>query len=355
LQPGGKLAQLDAGIEDNEPFREGTDPPGLCALQAPPRSSVLSSDRKQILKDLPRTFNNRVEVVRHADIIESVLIEYAAADPEVGYCQGMNCVAAVVSSQFPNQSEAFGRFQAVVADIRGLWLPGFPLYLLGMSAFEVMYREQLPKLHSHFLMQCITFDMFLPDTWLTLFSRWLPFVILWEAFELIEAEGFPSVLCITAALLQMHSAALAETEDFTSLFVLLKALNNQPYQPQGHELIAVARGLLPAAKKALASVEEQNLVRKSSLSHLTCGSVTREGEKVIHELSGLEILNEETLNDTTSFAHAMHAANTIRLAKGTTGMASGADSGPSKAPRQRRGGCCLPCGAGKRCVDPRVS
>lgn len=268
-----------------------------------------TADCTQILKDLPRTFCDRPEVARSSAIIESVLMEYAAVDPDVGYCQGMNCVAAVVSTQFPDPTEAFTHFNAIVRGIRGLWLPGFPLFLTGMDAFEALYRKRLPELYSHFNEQSLTFDMFLLDAWLTLFSRWLPFVLLWDAFELIEAEGFPGVLCLTAALLEAHATALAEADDFTSLFVLLKALDKQPRQPQGRELLVAARALLPAAREVMADISDPDC-KVRTFSTMSVMSVKRDGFKVIHEPSGLEILKEELHRDVENLAHAMSTSTT---------------------------------------------
>merc|ERR1712070_188537 len=180
-----------------------------------------------------------------------------------------------------------------------------------------MYQKQLPNLYSHFHAQNVTPDLFLPDTWLTLFSRWLPFALLWEAFQLIEDEGFDGVLCLTAALLQAHSTALSETDDFTSLFVLLKALAKQPRQPEGHEIVAAARKLLPAASEALDEVR----LRERTISVTTDISLRREGSIVIHEPTGLQILKQETSHD------ARKMAKVTKLAKGSSGENS--ESTPS--------------------------
>lgn len=270
----------------------------------------------------------------------------------------MNCVAAVVSTQFPDPSEAFKRFCAIVTRIRGLWLPGFPLFVSGMDAFEALYWQKLPKLYSHFNEQSVTFDMFLADAWLTLFSRWLPFVLLWNAFELIEAEGFPGVLCLTAALLEVHATALAEAEDFTSLFVMLKALDKQPQQPEGRELIAAARALLPAAREVMGQNSNSMATKDRSYSFMSVMSVKREGPKVIHAASGLEIL-QETSSDVQVMAQVFAEASgkpsksckAAEMSVIEEGTAASGTTSPhtARSPLQRRRmSCCLPCGSESR-------
>ena len=47
-----------------------------------------------------------------------------AEDPELGYCQGMNLVAALFAVAAQSQSEAYMRFRAFLGRLRGLWQPG---------------------------------------------------------------------------------------------------------------------------------------------------------------------------------------------------------------------------------------
>merc|ERR1740138_424645 len=108
---------------------------------------------------------------------------------------------------------------------------GFPLLFTGRPAFDLLHHAHLPELSKHFHRYRMAADIFLPDAWIALFARWLPFSYLWEAFELIEAEGFPGVLSLTTALLEAHQTALMRATDFPSLFTLLKGLGKQPGQP----------------------------------------------------------------------------------------------------------------------------
>jgi hypothetical protein len=275
-------------------------PPPSIGDDKPYCPGATTVDARQIEKDLPRTFSDQPHVASCVEIVEAVLLEYAAADPEVGYCQGMNCVAAVVCVQFPDASKAYLRFWKIVSNLRGLWLPGFPLLLRGVTAFDELFRISLPDLSAHFVENSVTvdmFDMFLPETWLTLFSRWLPFSMLWGIFEFIEAESFPGVLSLTAALLQEHTDAIMKAQDFTSLFMLLKSLSKQPRQPQSVQLLASARAFLPAAQTAFrrASGGEESIPRSTSTP-----SLLRQGSRVIHEPSGLELLRGDgTSSDAT--------------------------------------------------------
>lgn len=273
------------------------------------RSRAGTVDVKQISKDLPRTFAEQASVQSCAAEIEAVLLECAREDPELGYCQGMNCIAAVAVVQLrPDRAAAASRFRAFLSSLRGLWLSGFPLLYLGFMAFDILAHNQLHDLRRHFTKLGMNHDLLttgiLTGEWLSLFSRWLPFKSLWAAFEFIEAEGLPGLLGLTAAILQVHTTALTEAADFTSLFVLLKDLRMQPKQPKMDRLLARAQDFLPAAKDAVMQAENSEIC-----SHHSQYSVTRSGSRVVHSHSAdleLVLLAEEA------------KAAFVELAKGLT-------------------------------------
>mmetsp|Transcript_77188 Transcript_77188/g.195983 ORF Transcript_77188/g.195983 Transcript_77188/m.195983 type:complete len:361 (-) Transcript_77188:35-1117(-) len=264
------------------------------------------ADLHQIRKDLPRSFPEEPMVQSRSHIIEAILVEHAKFDPELGYCQGMSCVAAVVAAQLTDPVSASLFFRRLVDSLRGLWLPGFPLLTAGSGAFDTLQRSFLPMLHEHIEVHGASYDMFLPDAWLTLFARWLPFDSLWTVLVFIEAEGLAGLLSLTAVLLQTHQAALLSTEDFTTLFVLLKTLGRQPEQPEIGELISAARLMLPEVRDLLP--------QRPLVPHPTCGSshlpsshgsgsfspkakLVRKGSRVLHASSNLEAIGDEWDDD----------------------------------------------------------
>lgn len=64
--------------------------------------------------------------------LQRVLRAYAAHDPEVNYCQGMNFLAALLLVWMPSEAEAFGGL-VVLMEERGLR----DLYKKDMSALQV--------------------------------------------------------------------------------------------------------------------------------------------------------------------------------------------------------------------------
>lgn len=127
-------------------------------------------------------------------------------------------------------------------------------------------------------------EMFLPDAWITLFARWLPFSLLWHVYRDIEAKGFPYVLCITVALLKQHEVALIAASDFPSLFVILKTLSEQPNQPDASQLLSLIDQLLPSCQEEV----DKAMHIKTPRSYTS--DFSRVGSCIVRNTTGVELL-----------------------------------------------------------------
>ena len=110
-------------------------------------------------------------------------------DPEVGYCQGLPFVVAVLllnvraipgmpfdpslsfEFQMPDE-EAFCLLVRLMATygLRGHFLPEMPGLQLRLFQFDRLVEELLPVLHIHFLRQGVKSSMFCSQWFLTMFS-----------------------------------------------------------------------------------------------------------------------------------------------------------------------------------------
>lgn len=90
---------------------------------------ISDSVRAAIRKDVPRSFPEYTffeDIARKSDL-ENVLAAYAACDPEVGYCQGLNFLAGCVQLYAPDPEDAFATLHVLLAQLgmRALFLPDF--------------------------------------------------------------------------------------------------------------------------------------------------------------------------------------------------------------------------------------
>ncbi len=74
---------------------------------------------------------------------------YAVFDPELGYCQGMGYIAAVLLCYMPLE-DAFWLFTSLLRNrkykLRLLFLPGMPKFEPVMDTFSLLIERRLPKL-----------------------------------------------------------------------------------------------------------------------------------------------------------------------------------------------------------------
>jgi len=102
---------------------------------------VQSTVVETIVKDVGRTFPNlkpfATEKGRRS--LQNVLLAYAAYDPEVGYCQGMNFLAGLLLLYLPDEEIAFGALVTLMKE-RGLR----DFYTEDMGLLEVDHFKKNP-------------------------------------------------------------------------------------------------------------------------------------------------------------------------------------------------------------------
>lgn len=193
----------------------------------------------EILRDATRTFpkDEYFASPRGKDQLADVLRAVATYAPSVGYCQGMNFVAATMlctaaaasgadgsTASAPDlaPAQAFALLSALVCnlDLRDLWRPGVPQLKLRIFQFDRLLRELCPHLWAHFRRVGLTPDYFASQWFLTLLSINLPRPVLLRVWDVLLAEGWKTVFKVGICLLRALEPKLKEMslEDLGMLF-----------------------------------------------------------------------------------------------------------------------------------------
>ena len=143
-----------------------------------------------IKKDLSRTFPEveefKIDTSSGKNRLYNVLKAYAHYDPEVGYCQGMNYVVAMLIKYIKSEEAAFN----VLIDLmkRGNWRE---LYLQSMSRLHDLLnllgeelRCHLPNTYNHLLNLGIEFNGLFSHIFLTAFIYRTPIELSTRIFDL---------------------------------------------------------------------------------------------------------------------------------------------------------------------------
>jgi hypothetical protein len=181
---------------------------------------------KQIELDLLRTLpNNRYfEDPNSIGIqrVRRVLIAYSRFDPSVGYCQGMNRLAAMALLVLPEE-EAFWCLVAIIQSImpkdyyKKPWLAQVDCRVLG----DLLERK-LPKLHKHLTENDIELTLF--SWFFTLFVDGCRPELLLRIWDIFLYEGDKVLFRIALAILYIAQDELLKMTDFSAINTYLNHL-----------------------------------------------------------------------------------------------------------------------------------
>ncbi|KAI0656663.1 rab-GTPase-TBC domain-containing protein, partial [Cubamyces menziesii] len=193
-----------------------------------------SPHEKAIMRDLGRTFPHHAFFTDGHGIgqenLFNVLKAYSLYDPQVGYCQGLPFIVAILLLNMPDE-EAFCLLVRLMHsyDVRGHFLPEMPKLQLRLVSFERLLEELLPVLHLHFVRQGIKASMYCSQWFLTMFSYRFPMEIVFRIYDNCLANGIEAMFAFSMALLIKNEETLLSMK-FDQLLSFLNTRVFEVYQ-----------------------------------------------------------------------------------------------------------------------------
>ncbi|KAE8717288.1 Run and tbc1 domain containing 3 [Hibiscus syriacus] len=186
-------------------------------------SGVFSKWRKQIEKDLMRTFPGHPTLNR--DSLRRLLLAYARHNPSVGYCQAMNFFAGLLLLVMPEEN-AFWALVTIIDDFfDGYHSEGMIEYQVDQLVFDELMRERFPKLVNHLDYLGVQVAWICAPWLLSIFINTLPWESVLRIWDVLLLEGNRVMLFRTAlALLELYGPALITTKDAGVAINLLQSL-----------------------------------------------------------------------------------------------------------------------------------
>ncbi|KAI2487906.1 GTPase-activating protein [Pyrenophora tritici-repentis] len=172
----------------------------------------------QIQMDITRTLTDNIFFRTGPGVqkLQEVLLAYSRRNPEVGYCQGMNLIAACLLLIMPTPEDAFWVLTAMVEEI----LPQhyYDQHLLTSRADQTVLRsyvsEILPRLSAHLdeleiELEALTFQWFL-----SVFTDCLSAEALFRVWDVVLCmhDGSTFLFQIALALLKLNEKALLQCD-----------------------------------------------------------------------------------------------------------------------------------------------
>jgi len=182
-----------------------------------------------IRKDLSRTYPGHVrfQTAEGQVSLETVLMGYAAFDIEVGYCQGMSFVAALLL-MFLNELEALCALKKLMTkspwNMRDLFKPGMTAVGVRMHQYDVILGRAASKVSKHFRRLKFETSMYATHWFATVFTYNFPFFLVLRVWDVFLMQGWPIVIGTAVAFWRMYTKEICNVPSFEQLFETLKKL-----------------------------------------------------------------------------------------------------------------------------------
>ncbi|XP_023673400.1 TBC1 domain family member 2B [Paramormyrops kingsleyae] len=182
---------------------------------------------KQIELDLLRTLpNNKHYASPTAEGIQklrNVLLAYSWRNPDIGYCQGLNRLAAI-ALLYLDQEDAFWCLVTIVE----VFMPRdyYTKTLLGSQVdqrvFKDLLSEKLPRLHAHFEAYKVDFSLITFNWFLVVFVDSVVSDILFKIWDAFLYEGPKIIFRFALALFKYKEDEFLKLQDSMAIFKYLR-------------------------------------------------------------------------------------------------------------------------------------
>uniref|UniRef100_A0A146W2W9 TBC1 domain family member 2B n=1 Tax=Fundulus heteroclitus TaxID=8078 RepID=A0A146W2W9_FUNHE len=182
---------------------------------------------KQIELDLLRTLPNNKHYASPSAAgihkLRNVLVAFSWRNPDIGYCQGLNRLAAI-ALLYLDQEDAFWTLVAIVE----VFMPRdyYTKTLLGSQVdqrvFKDLMSEKLPRLHAHFEQHKVDFSLITFNWFLVVFVDSVVSDILFKIWDAFLFEGPKIIFRFALALFKYKEEEFLKLQDSTAIFKYLR-------------------------------------------------------------------------------------------------------------------------------------
>lgn len=257
-----------------------------------------STDIRQIDLDVNRTYRDHIMFRERYNLKQqelfNVLGAYSVYNSEIGYCQGMSQIAALLL-MYLDEEDAFWALSVLVSDkkynMHGFFIPGFPKLLRYQEHHDKIMNKFLPKLKKHLDKHGVDTGIYTLKWFFQCFLDRIPFKLTLRVWDVYLLIGERILTAMAYNLLKLHRRTLMglgmddilqflqvqlerkfEVDDDVAMDSLNKCLeelrkNKLDYvgPPPAHELPRLPFGVIkeqPLEQKGGYSLKKRNSSRK---------------------------------------------------------------------------------------------
>ncbi|KAG5252015.1 growth hormone-regulated TBC protein [Salix suchowensis] len=197
---------------------------------------------KQIDHDLPRTFPGHpwLDTQEGHAALRRVLVAYSFRDSDVGYCQGLNYVAALLLLVMKTEEDAFWMLAVLLENVlaNDCYTNNLSGCHVEQRVFQDLLVKKCPRIAVH--LEELEFDVSLVATewFLCLFSKSLPSETTLRVWDVLFYEGAKVLFHVALAIFKMKEEELLLAHHVGDVINILQKTTHHLFDPD--ELLTVA-------------------------------------------------------------------------------------------------------------------
>nr|XP_014266480.2 USP6 N-terminal-like protein isoform X2 [Maylandia zebra] len=179
------------------------------------RARGISPDIRQIDLDVNRTYRDHIMFMHRYDVKQQalfhVLTAYSMYNTEVGYCQGMSQITALLLI-YMNEEDAFWALVKLLSGqkhaMHGFFVPGFPKLMRFQEHHDRILKKMMPKLKQHLDNQEVFTSLYTMKWFFQCFLDRTPFTLTLRIWDIYILEGERVLPAMSYTLLKLHKKHL---------------------------------------------------------------------------------------------------------------------------------------------------
>lgn len=193
-----------------------------------------------------------------------VLKAYTLYRPDQGYCQAQGPVAAVLLMHLPPEEAFWCLVQICEVYLPGYYGPHMEAVRLDAEVFTSLLRRLLPRVHKHLQQVGVGPLLYLPEWFLCLFARSLPFPTVLRVWDTFLSEGVKVLFRVGLTLVRLALGTAEQRAACPGLLETLGALRAIPasqlqeegFMSQVHSVALSERALQREIRVQLAQLSD---------------------------------------------------------------------------------------------------
>ncbi|XP_046878915.1 USP6 N-terminal-like protein isoform X3 [Hypomesus transpacificus] len=179
------------------------------------RAKGMSPDIRQIDLDVNRTYRDHIMFMHRYDVKQQalfhVLTAYSMYNTEVGYCQGMSQITALLLI-YMNEEDAFWALVKLLSgqkhSMHGFFVPGFPKLMRFQEHHDRILKKMMPKLKQHLDTQEVFTSLYTMKWFFQCFLDRTPFTLTLRIWDIYILEGERVLTAMSYTVLKLHKKHL---------------------------------------------------------------------------------------------------------------------------------------------------